>query len=189
MKKSLYDCDLVYICVYRQANISMVGKMKRCDWKSLVEKFGRVWDLKCLLCPGGLSSISVIPHSSSLFFKGRMPNTTTDHVAEALQGFILGQINLIWGSAPLGRKRRICFENSTCEHPVGFAMRWVSSHMMGWEWNGREVEGCRPQNCRERLWVGCDQARSSKKVYFCGCFPLDYQKSHVYSTVPVFSYA
>lgn len=49
----------------------------------------------------------VIPHSSGLFFKCRMLKTTTDHVAEALQDFIPGQINLIWRSALRGKKMNL----------------------------------------------------------------------------------
>lgn len=30
------------------------------------------------------------------------------------------------------------FENSTCEHMVGFASRWVPSHLRGWEGRKRQ---------------------------------------------------
>lgn len=78
----------------------MARKIKRCDQKYLVEKFWRARDLKCSLSQRSLEyQCYVIPRCSGLFFKDRMPNTTTDHMAETLQNFIPGQINLIWGSA------------------------------------------------------------------------------------------
>lgn len=84
LEKSL--CMFVIVCVPVRVGeqvFQWLGRQKQMVESPLVERFRRALVWTCPACPEGLGCIKVMPHSSSLFFRCRTPNSTTDYTTGA----------------------------------------------------------------------------------------------------------
>lgn len=167
----------------------MAGKIKRCDRKSPGGEILKGTRLK------GPPSWRTLEYQCMLYLILQAYSSNAECQKPPLITWLkpsktLFQAKLIWfGEVNCVEKRWIWFENSTCGHTVGFAMRWVSSHISvrsGMEGRRKHADLRRAEKGYE--WEVVKQGVPGRLIS-PDVYPLDYQKSHVNYTVSVFSHA